>query len=120
MELTKSELEIMEIFWKAGVPMSRGDLLSWAGDRNWKDSSIHILMNGLLRKNAIYQVGVVRRSKTYGRTFLPKLSREAYYAANLLSRPNPPKLEELFRELLDRSGITQEERKALLEKLTKE
>lgn len=102
MELTKSELEIMDIFWEAGQPMSRGDLLAWAGDRNWKDSSIHILMNGLLRKGAIQQVGLVRRSKTYGRTFLPTMSREAYYAEYLLSRPNPPKAEELIRELLAR------------------
>lgn len=120
MELTKSELEIMDIFWEAGQPMSRGDLLAWAGDRNWKDSSIHILMNGLLRKEAIYQVGIVRRSKTYGRTFLPTLSREAYYAEYVLSRTNSPEPENLIRELLGRSGMTAQEQQDLLKKLIKE
>ena len=120
MELTKSELEIMDIFWEAGQPMSRGDLLAWAGDRNWKDSSIHILMNGLLRKEAIRQVGVVRRSKTYGRTFLPNLSREAYYAEYLLSRPNPPQVDGVIRELVNRSGMSAEELGPVLQALTAE
>ena len=71
MELTRSELEIMDVLWESGVPMSRSDLLENSEHKTWKDSSVHILLNGLLQKNAIRQAGLVKRSKTYGRVFVP-------------------------------------------------
>ena len=73
MELTKSELQIMDVLWASDIPLSRSDLLERSEDKTWKDSSIHILLNGLLGKNAIREAGFVKRSKTYGRTFVPAL-----------------------------------------------
>ena len=67
MELTKSEMEIMDVMWEAGAPMSRSDLLAHSEEKTWKDSSVHILLNGLLQKGAIQEAGLVKRSKTYGR-----------------------------------------------------
>jgi predicted transcriptional regulator len=107
MELTKSEMEIMDEFWEKDVPLSRSDLL---GKQNkcWKDSSVHILLNGLLKKEMLQEVGVVRRSKTYGRTFRPTMTREEYYAAVIFSHRNKPEPEKLFAALLERPEITQE------------
>ena len=48
MELTRSEMEIMDVLWGAGVPLSRADLLTRSEEKSWKDSSVHILLNGLL------------------------------------------------------------------------
>ena len=48
MELTRSELEIMDVLWEAGEPLSRSDLLERSQEKSWKDSSIHILLNGML------------------------------------------------------------------------
>ena len=76
MVLTRSELEIMDVLWAAECPLSRADLLERSQEKNWKDSSIHILLNGLLQKEAIREAGFVKRSKTYGRTFLPTMTRE--------------------------------------------
>ena len=73
MELTKSEMEIMDVMWEAGAPMSRSDLLAHSEEKTWKDSSVHILLNGLLQKGAIQETGVVKRSKTYGRVFTPTI-----------------------------------------------
>ena len=53
MELTKSEMEIMDVLWDADKPMSRADLLEQSDEKSWKDSSVHILLNGLLQKGAI-------------------------------------------------------------------
>ena len=50
MELTKSELEIMDVMWASEVPLSRSDLLERSEEKSWKDSSVHILLNGLLQK----------------------------------------------------------------------
>ncbi len=109
MELTKSELEIMDVLWETDAPMSRADLLNGSENKSWKDSSVHILLNGLLSKGVIQEAGFVKRSKTYGRTFLPTLSREAFYARMIFSRRHRPNLAGLVLELLHQPELTEEE-----------
>lgn len=106
MELTKSEMEIMDVLWASEEPLSRSDLLLRSEEKTWKDSSVHILLNGLLQKGAIREAGVVKRSKTYGRVFSPTLSREEYYAATIFSHRHKPDIVGLFAALLARPDIT--------------
>ncbi len=108
MELTKSEMEIMDVLWAQKTPLSRSDLLTLDEEKSWKDSSVHILLNGLLQKGAIREVGSVRRSKTYGRTFLPTLTREEYFASTIFSHRHKPEMEGLFTALLARPEVTQD------------
>lgn len=109
MELTKSELEIMDVLWDSQRPMSRSDLLAASQDKSWKDSSVHILLNGLLAKEAIREAGLVKRGKTFGRLFLPTLTREEYFAGTIFSHRCKPRIVPLFEALLSRPDITQEE-----------
>ena len=109
MELTKSEMEIMDVLWGADVPLSRADLLARSEEKSWKDSSVHILLNGLLLKGAIREAGFVKRSKTYGRTFEPALTREEYFAATIFSHRNKPQIVGLIQALLNREDITEED-----------
>ena len=109
MELTKSEMEIMDVLWDAGEALSRSDLLERSQDKRWKDSSVHILLNGLLQKNAIREAGFVRRSKTYGRTFEPTMTREEYFAMTVYSHRCKPSIVGLIEALLRREDITCEE-----------
>lgn len=108
MELTRSEMEIMDVLWAADSPLSRSDLLERSEEKTWKDSSVHILLNGLLQKGAIREAGFVKRSKTFGRTFLPTLTREQYFATTIFSHRHKPQLVGLFAALLERSDITPE------------
>ena len=119
MVLTKSELEIMDVFWAAQMPLSRSDLLERSQEKTWKDSSVHILLNGLLAKDAIREAGMVKRSKTYGRTFLPTMSREEYFATMIFSFRHKPKLVGLMEALLKREDISAEELE-IIEKLVSE
>ena len=105
MELTKSELEIMDVLWDTGEPMSRADLLDHSEGKSWKDSSVHILLNGLLAKNAIREAGFVKRSKTYGRVFAPNLTREEYFATTIFSHRHKPEIIGLFKALLQRPEV---------------
>lgn len=105
MELTKSEMEIMDVLWAVDAPLSRSDLLGQGNEKTWKDSSVHILLNGLLQKGAIREAGFVRRSKTYGRTFVPTMTREEYYAATIFSHRHKPQLDGLFAALLARPEV---------------
>lgn len=109
MELTKSEMEIMDVLWASAKPLSRSDLLERSEEKSWKDSSVHILLNGLLQKQAIREAGMVKRSKTYGRTFEPTLTREEYFAATIFSHRHKPQIVELFSALLKREDITPEQ-----------
>ncbi len=109
MELTRSEMEIMDVLWEAGEPLSRSDLLARSAEKSWKDSSVHILLNGMLHKNVIREAGFVKRSKTYGRTFMPTMTREEYFAATVFSHRYKSQIVGLFDALLKRADITQEE-----------
>lgn len=76
--LTPNELEIMELMWRENRPLSRTDIIELSPDRSWKASSIHILLNKMLDKDAIKVDGFVRTGKNYGRTFSPALSNVDY------------------------------------------
>lgn len=116
MELTKSEMEIMDVLWEDGGALSRADFLERSEEKSWKDSSVHILLNGLLNKGAIREAGFVKRSKTYGRTFLPTMTREEYFAATIFSHRYKPEITGLVEALLQREDITAEQLE-IIEKL---
>ena len=51
MELTKSESNILEILLDADKPLSKSEILNHAlENKPWKDGSIHILLNSLLKR----------------------------------------------------------------------
>lgn len=105
MELTKSEMEIMDVLWESDKPLSRADLLERSEEKTWKDSSVHILLNSLLQKGAIQAAGLVKRSKTYGRVFSPTLTREEYFATTIFCHRHKPEIVGLFAALLQREDI---------------
>lgn len=109
MELTKSEMEIMDVFWGSDKPLSRADLLTRSEEKTWKDSSVHILLNGLLQKGVIQEAGLVKRRKTYGRVFSPTMTREEYFAATIFSHRHKPNIVGLFAALLRQENITPNE-----------
>lgn len=98
-------MEIMDVLWNEQVAMSRSDLLERNKEKSWKDSSVHILLNGLLQKGAIREAGFVRRSKTYGRTFEPTMTREQYFANTIFSHRYQPDMRGLLEALLDRPEV---------------
>lgn len=112
MELTRGEREIMEVLWAAPEPMSRSDLIEHE-EKSWKDSSVHILLNGLLRKGIIREAGYIRRTKTISRTFVPVMNKEAYFADLVFSYSSKPEPMALFEELLRRPEVTPEHRRQL-------
>lgn len=103
--LTKSELEVMNVIWKAGKPVSRNDIISLSENKTWKDSSIHILLNGLLKKEAIREDGFVRCGKAFGRLFSPNISCEDYYAEEVFSAGGKESIPALLSALLRRDDL---------------
>lgn len=123
MKLTKSEMEIMNVLWKADRPLTRSDILELSTDKTWKDNSIHILLNGMLKKEAICEAGFARSGKVWGRLYAPKVSIEEYYAENLFSQTSTKEYPLLFSAMINSNEITPElidELEAILQKRRQE
>ncbi|HAQ40097.1 MAG TPA: hypothetical protein DCM73_04195 [Clostridiales bacterium] len=76
--LTKNEQEIMELLWAEDRALSRSEIIELSTERSWKKSSIHILLNSLLEKEAIKVNGFIRTGKNYGRTYSAAITQEEY------------------------------------------
>lgn len=85
--LTKSENEIMELMWQEGRPLSRSEIIEMTPNRTWKPSSIHILLNSMLEKNAIEVAGFIQSTKNYARTFQPCVTANSYAIMQIRSSP---------------------------------
>ena len=108
MELTKSELEIMNVIWKANKPLTRGEILKLSENKTWKDSSIHILLNGLIKKGAIVEAGFAKSGKTYGRVYAANVSGEEYYSSKVLTFCGEDGLPSIFSVLIKSENVTAE------------
>lgn len=123
MELTKSELEVMTVLWKADKPLSRNEIITSSERKSWKDSSIHILLNSLLEKQAIKEDGFARSGKVWGRLYAPNIACDEYYAENVFANGGKKFLPLFFSALINNEEITPElitELEAMLEKRKKE
>ncbi len=111
MYLTKNELEIMDVLWEQGRPLSRGELLALPENKTWMDSSIHILLNSLLRKGAIREAGYAKCGKTSGRVYAAALSCAEYHVSTLNSTQMRPSLPELLEAYLAAIPLPEADRK---------
>lgn len=118
--LTKNELEIMDVLWEQQRPLSRGELLSLPKNKTWMDSSIHILLNSLLRKGAIREAGYAKCGKTSGRVYAAALSCPEYYVTTLNSTRAKPSLPELLKAYLAAFPVKEDEKKQAVELLKEE
>lgn len=106
MHLTKSEQQIMEIFWQADHPMAQTEVVSTCVDRKWKERSIFSMLNSLMEKGVLKEVGFVRSGKTYARTFEPAVSHAEYLAQVVVEQLPAESLPELLSALLKQVEIT--------------
>lgn len=109
MHLTKSELEVMEVFWRVGEPLSQLELLENAQQKSWKDRSVYILLNGLLTKGVLQENGFIRSGKTFARRFSPTVSYEEYCVMELSSRSRQVSLSKLMSAFIKQQDVTRQD-----------
>ena len=117
MYLTKNEIEIMDVLWRENRALSRGEILSLSTDKTWMDSSVHILLNSMLKKGAIREAGFVKCGKTCGRVYEAAFSCEQYHVSTLDSTkcvPDPVKLAVAY---LGAYGLNAEQKEQIRELL---
>ncbi|MGN0983457.1 MAG: BlaI/MecI/CopY family transcriptional regulator [Gemmiger sp.] len=118
MHLTKSEKEIMEIFWGTDHPLTQSELVDACVNRSWKDRSVFSMVNSLMKKGLLREVGFVRAGKTYARTFEAALSRTDYLAQLLVEQLPQSQLPALVEALLHREDVddaTKEQMRRILQ-----
>ena len=76
--LTKSEFAVMEVLWDEGEELTSAEIIQKSKEREWKDSSIHLIINSLLRKKVVTVAGFKKTTKNYARTFVPVETREQF------------------------------------------
>ena len=119
MYLTGNELEIMDVLWTAERALSRGELIDLSVDKSWKSSSVHILLNSMLKKGAIREAGFVKCGKTCGRVYEAALTCEEYYASTFDSTRKKPSFPKLMSAFISNQGMdaqTIAELESILEK----
>lgn len=98
--LTKSESQVMNVLWSAKKPLTQQQIVEQAGeDRVFKERSIFLLLNHLMERKLIQEVGFVRSGKTYARTFKPVKSRAEWYAHEVYSNLDDSEIKEFRRAL---------------------
>lgn len=110
MELTKSESSLLEILLDAKKPLAKSDILELAPQsKPWKDGSIHILLNSLLKKGAIYEAGFVRTGKGYGRTFAPTDEGRTFFSNLLMNITKQAEPYKIFSNLIQEGAFSEAE-----------
>lgn len=114
MDLTKSESSILEILLNAEVPLSKSAIIEHSPrNKCWKDGSIHILLNSLLEKGAIYEAGFIRTGKGFSRTFAPTEKGRSYFSNLLMNITQKAEPYKIFSQLICEDIFTDEELDAL-------
>ncbi|MDO5539152.1 MAG: BlaI/MecI/CopY family transcriptional regulator [Eubacteriales bacterium] len=83
--LTAAEMEIMEILWQNGHPMSSNDILKSGKIEGWSSGYLHNVLRSMLKKEAIRVNGMVQNNTQYARMFEPNLTKEEYAARMAMS-----------------------------------
>ena len=98
--LTKSELAIMEVMWDQEDALTATEIIKVSGDKEWKNSSVHLLVNALLEKKFIEVVGFKKTTKNYAGTFKPTMTREQYLTRKVLGHMKPEEKMNIYKKLL--------------------
>ena len=82
--LTKREFAVMEVLWDEGEELTSAEIIQKSKEREWKDSSIHLIINSLLRKKVVTVAGFKKTTKNYARTFVPVETREQFLVGQII------------------------------------
>lgn len=110
LKLTDSEIQIMELFWTGGKKLTGQDILAISPkEKLWKDNSIFIMLQTLIKKEAIREIGAIKGSTgKYQRVFEPTVSREDYYGSIFAETVSEESVPLVFASLLDKTTFSKE------------
>lgn len=87
-ELTKSEEQMMDIFWSSDEALTSVDIVKMNIKETWSNGLVHNIIRSLLKKGLLTECGMERYSTQYARKLAPAISREEYAAKLLILKVN--------------------------------
>ena len=123
MELTKIELEVMNVVWSSDKPLAKSEIVRLCENKTWKDSYTHLLITGLIKKEALKENGVVKVGKAWATAYDANISCEEYYADHVFAGSTKEVLPMLFHALIRNDKLNSEiidELEEMLEKRREE
>jgi predicted transcriptional regulator len=85
MKLTDKELEIMAVLWDSKKPLTANEIIEASDNRTWKESSIYIIMNTLVKKKAVILKYYKPTGSNTARAYEPIISSEQYTVSAIRS-----------------------------------
>lgn len=82
-QLTKSEEELMEIFWEHSTPLTSVEILEMTKQVSWNGNYLHVMLRSLQKKGLIKVSGMRQYGNQYARQFEAAVTK-AEYGANLI------------------------------------
>jgi len=76
MKLTGKEMEIMAVLWASEDPMTATEIIEASNNRTWKENSIYIIMNTLIKKGAVDFAHFKPTGTNNARTYTPIITSE--------------------------------------------
>ena len=98
--LTKSELAVMEVLWDEGEALTSAEIIQKSKEKEWKDSSVHLLINSLLKKKVVTVAGFKKTTKNYARTFKPTMTKEKYFVRKVMGNTPVAEKKKIYMQLL--------------------
>ncbi len=78
--LTKSEEQMMDIFWSASDPLTSVDIVNMKIRDTWGNGLVHNIIRSLLKKGLLEECGIERYKTQYARKLRPAMTKEEYIA----------------------------------------
>lgn len=98
--ITNSEMQILEVLWDEGEALTSSEIVEVSDDRTWKSSSVHLLLNSLLKKNFVRVAGFKKTTKNYARTFKPTMTKEKYFVRKVMGNTPVAEKKKIYMQLL--------------------
>ena len=89
----------MEVMWEQEEALTASEIIKASGDKEWKNSSIHLMVNALLEKGFLEVAGFKKTTKNYARTFKPTMTKEKYFVRKVMGNTPVAENMQLLKEV---------------------
>lgn len=93
-ELTKSEEQMMDIFWDSKEALTSVDIVKMQVKATWTNGLVHNIIRSLVQNGYLKECGMEQFGRQYARKLMPALTRESEDMEQVIEE-----LEEIIRKL---------------------
>ena len=77
-KITPYEKEVLDTLWGSEQALTAREIVNYCDNKSWKPSYIHIMINSLLEKKLIKEVGFKQTTKNFARMYRPTMTKDEW------------------------------------------